>query len=238
MKSVFLSDAHLKSRKDKGYDYLLRFFDSIRKDTDHLFIVGDFFDFWFCDENNMYPDFRLMVDKILELNGNGVSVNLFEGNHDFFLSDYFDKYDVNIFPEGASVDLDGKRIFVSHGDTVDSSNTCTLFLRSVLRSRLFYVLQKSIPASIMWKVSKMASSMSRKHFQGSSDDIADNMKSFSVRKFGEGYDAVILGHCHQPVMKQFVSDGRVKTFVALGDWITHFSYLVCKDGEFYLSSCE
>ena len=44
MRAVFISDAHIKSRKDKGYDYLLRFFDSIGNDTDHLFIVGDFFD--------------------------------------------------------------------------------------------------------------------------------------------------------------------------------------------------
>ncbi|MEA3470679.1 MAG: UDP-2,3-diacylglucosamine diphosphatase [Thermodesulfobacteriota bacterium] len=236
MRAVFISDAHIKSRKDKGYDYLLRFFDSIRSDTNHLFIVGDFFDFWFCEENNIYPDFRPMVDKILELNEGGIKVSLFEGNHDFFLADFFERHHVKVFPEDTTLFLGGKRIFVSHGDKISASNWSYPLLRKALRSGLFYNFQKAVPAPVMWKISAMASKMSRRHLSKSPEGIADGMRAFSERKFDDGYDAVILGHCHQPLLEEHINDGRMRTFVSLGDWINHFSYLVCDEGEFSLLS--
>jgi UDP-2,3-diacylglucosamine hydrolase len=236
MRAVFISDAHIKTRNDKGYDYLLRFFDFIGNDMDHLFIVGDFFDFWFCEENAIYPDFRPMVDKILELNEGGVTVSLFEGNHDFFLTDFFESHGVKVFPEDATLDLDGKRIFISHGDTASQPKRSYLLLKSVLRSGPFYNIQKAVPAPLMWKISRLASKMSRRHFATPPESIAEGMRAFSEKKFDDGYDAVILGHCHQPLLEEHINDGKKKTFAALGDWISHFSYLVCDEGEFSLLS--
>lgn len=234
MRAVFISDAHIKTREDKGYDYLLRFFDSIRGDTDHLFIVGDFFDFWFCEEDCMYPDFRPMVDKILELKQGGVKVSIFEGNHDFFLADYFESHDIEVFPEDATLSLDGKRIFISHGDTASEPSWSYHLLKSTLRSGAFYKLQKVVPSSFMWTISRMTSKMSRRHFARPPEGIAEGMRAFSKEKFDEGYDAVILGHCHQPLLEEHMNDGTMKTFAALGDWISHFSYLVCDEGKFSL----
>ncbi|MBW2636579.1 MAG: UDP-2,3-diacylglucosamine diphosphatase [Deltaproteobacteria bacterium] len=234
MRAVFISDAHIKTREDKGYDYLLRFFDSIRGDMDHLFIVGDFFDFWFCEGDAIYPDFRPIVDKILELNHGGVKVHLFEGNHDFFLADFFEGHDIEVFPEDATLTLDGKKIFVSHGDTASAPTWSYLLLKSLLRSRAFYNFQKAIPAPFLWKISRITSKMSRRHFARPSESIAEGMRAFSMKKFDDGYDAVILGHCHQPLLEEHMNDGTMKTFAALGDWISHFSYLVCDEGEFSL----
>jgi UDP-2,3-diacylglucosamine hydrolase len=234
MKTVFISDAHIKTREDKGYDYLLRFFDAIRSDTDHLFIVGDFFDFWFCEGDRIYPDFRPMVDKLLELREGGVAVSLFEGNHDFFLADFFESHDIKVFPEDATLTLDGKRIFVSHGDMASEPTRGYLLLKSLLRSRAFYNFQKVVPSPLMWKISLMTSKMSRRHFARPPEGIAEGMRAFSERKFDDGYDAVILGHCHQPLLEEHMNDGKKKTFAALGDWISHFSYLVCDEGEFSL----
>jgi UDP-2,3-diacylglucosamine hydrolase len=236
MRAVFISDAHIKTREDKGYDYLLRFFDSIEGDTDHLFIVGDFFDFWFCDEDTIFPDFRPMVDKILKLNKGGVKVHLFEGNHDFFLADFFERRNIAVFPDDATLTLDGKRIFVSHGDMASESSWSYLLLRSVLRSRAFYNFQRIVPAPLMWKISWIASKMSRRHFSRPPEKIAKGMRVFSERKFDDGYDAVILGHCHQPLLEERMSNGEMKTFATLGDWISHFTYLVCDEGEFSLLS--
>ncbi|MCK9233525.1 MAG: hypothetical protein M0P04_12170, partial [Syntrophales bacterium] len=70
MKAIFLSDAHLKREKDENYQRLLHLFETLNADPDkpletgsesvepetvrrvnpridHLFILGDFFDFWF-----------------------------------------------------------------------------------------------------------------------------------------------------------------------------------------------
>lgn len=232
MKAVFLSDAHIKNSSEPQYRPLLDFLDHIRG-ADSLFILGDFFDFWFCDRSNMFPEFRPVVDKLLGLKSSGTSVSLFEGNHDFFLKDYFSGSGIDIYPEWADLVLDNKRMLLAHGDLVDTGNRGYLFLRKVLRSRPFYHFQKLIPPRVRWKLADLSSNTS-KGFPEPREELAQKMESFGRLKLEEGYDAVILGHCHIPILKRFPLNGRDGVFCILGDWISHFSYLSYDDGRFDL----
>jgi UDP-2,3-diacylglucosamine hydrolase len=65
--------------------------------------------------------------------------------------------------------------------------------------------------------------------------VAKKMEEFALNKFREGIDAVIFGHCHIPLLKEYEIGGQRKTFVTLGDWIKHYSYLCYEDGRFVLS---
>lgn len=232
MKAVFLSDTHIKSRSEPQYKPLIEFLDHV-KGSDHLFILGDFFDFWFCDSRNMYPEFRPIVDKLLGLKSTGTKVSLFEGNHDFFLNDYFAGQGVDIYSEWAEFEMDGKKMLLGHGDLVDTENRKYLFLRKVLRSRLFYGFQKMIPARLRWKLADLSSSTS-KSFPQPREELARKMEGFGRMKLEEGYDAVIMGHCHVPVLRRFSIDHRERVFCTLGDWVTHFSYLSYESGKFDL----
>jgi len=234
MKAVFISDAHLDGSDSDGYRYLTRFLDSIRGGVDELFIVGDFFDFWFSSENRVYPGFYDIVGKLLEIKKAGTNISFFEGNHDFFLGDYFTQHGIPVFTDEAVIDLDGKKLFVSHGDTVDDSNTRYLLWRGFLRSRLIYSIQRKMPLSILWYVSRELSKISRNRNGGaqSSNGLAPRMRTFAMEKFQEGFDAVILGHYHHPMLERHTINNRPKTFVILGDWISHYSYLVYDEGTF------
>ena len=232
MNAIFIADTHLKDGRSTGYHNLLNFLDAAKDTIDTLFIVGDFFDFWFCDNGNIYPEFRIMIDKLLELRNHGVAINYFEGNHDFYLHEFFGAYGIRIFRDGATLELDDKKIFVSHGDTVDLSNRPYLLLRSFLRSRTFYLMQKRIPSSVIWKIARLSSKMSKDHLARSPEGLADTMRTFSMRKFEEGYDAVILGHCHHPVLEQYVIGGRKRTFAIPGDWVDYVSYIQYVEGDF------
>jgi UDP-2,3-diacylglucosamine hydrolase len=238
MKAIFLSDAHLKNQNSHEYQTLLYFLDSIKGKISDLFIVGDFFDFWFCSNEKIYPEFQSMIDKLLQLKDLGTNIRLFEGNHDFFLDEFFTNRGIHVFPDDAAVDLDGKKLFVSHGDTIDRTNTPYLMLRRLLRSRLFYMSQKYLPSSFLWKVSGMSSKMSKDHLARPPEGLVDIMKAFSMEKFNEGFDAVILGHCHQAHIEQPMINGRKKTFAVLGDWISYYTYLFYHRGEFTLCSFE
>ena len=68
----------------------------------------------------------------------------------------------------------------------------------------------------------------------SQDRLTEVMYRYALEKFHEGYDAVILGHCHKPLLRETLSGDRKKTFVTLGDWITHDSYLLFDEGRFTL----
>ena len=252
MKAIFISDAHLKRTGDKRYGQLLNFLTDIKEgmarslvnsdelgkekvSIDDLYIVGDLFDFWFCRKEKIHPEFKLIIDKLIELQKAGINIHLNEGNHDFFMEEYFKNIlGMEVFDEWANVKLDSMLALVSHGDTVDKTNIKYRLLRKILRSRLFYHLQRFIPASIRWWAAGFSSAVSKEMTIENGDLLAEKMFSFALNKFEESYDAVILGHCHRPVLRHCFVAEKKKTFVALGDWIRHFSFLYYENNKFYL----
>jgi UDP-2,3-diacylglucosamine hydrolase len=214
----------------------MKFLDFPGDHIDDLFILGDLFDFWFCRDNHIYPGFVAVIEKLVNLKKRGIRIHLFEGNHDFFLGEYFTKtHGITVFTESANIALDGRSILISHGDTIDRTNRKYILLRKLLRSGLFYRTQRSIPPSVLWKIARASSAVSKELTIESETIIARKMEEFALNKFHEGIDAVILGHCHIPLLKEYEIGGRRKTFVTLGDWIKHYSYLSYEDGRFTLS---
>ena len=255
MKAVFLSDAHLKHSADERYRLIIEFFSKLldgkvrslvdddslgREETaiDHLFIVGDFFDFWFCTKDNIHPEFRPVINKLVELQRFGIRIHFCEGNHDFFMKEYFhDVLEMDVYEEWAEVELDRLRMLISHGDTADSANRSYLVFRKILRSRVFYHLQRLIPDSLRWFLAGMTSNASKRFNDGQSDYLLQKMHAFAAGKLsGDGdYDAVIMGHCHKPVLRYFDVEGRKKTFVTLGDWIRHHSFVYYENRKFFMA---
>jgi UDP-2,3-diacylglucosamine hydrolase len=234
MKAIFLADAHLKNADDYGYRHLMHFLDTM-KAVDNLFIAGDFFDFWFCRDRRVYPEFMRIIGKLVDLKERGVRIVFCEGNHDFYLGSYFSEgLGMTVFTEWANIDLDGQKILISHGDTVDESDRRYLLLRKILRSGLFYRIQRNVPLVLLWKIARLSSIVSKELSNESQNWLATKMEMFSQEKFKEGFDAVIMGHCHKPQIKEYVVDGRRKTFATLGDWVKHHSYLYYENGHFAL----
>jgi len=247
VKTVFIADAHLKGVQDGGCRKLLDFFDQLRdgigtdgraggKPAGQLVIAGDFFDFWFERNEIIYPGFRPVVERLALLNSSGIGVNICEGNHDFFLAKYFSRrLGIAVYPEWMEFELDGRRILVSHGDSVDRANRSYLALRRFLRSAFVFNMQRLLPLAFLWRIARFSSEMSKGMSRGAQDRLVEVMHRFALGKFAEGYDAVILGHCHKPVLRQESRGSRQKTFATLGDWIAHDSYLLYNDGRFTLN---
>jgi UDP-2,3-diacylglucosamine hydrolase len=235
MRAVFFSDAHLRSVDDAGGGDLLNFLRNTSGRGDHIFVVGDLFDFWFSRDGVVYPGFQPVIDALQDLKGRGVQIHLFEGNHDFHLADYFTgKLGMEVFTDRAIVQLAAKSIYVAHGDMVDETDRGYRFLRKVLRSRLAYSLQKRLPLQLLWRIAKLSSDASKEYLAKPQEGLASKMEAFAMAEFQKGVDAVILGHCHLPVIKTHALGGRQRHFILLGDWLTHRSYVVLDDGRFEL----
>ena len=252
MKAIFISDAHLKRANDEKYSQLINFLSDLKEGMarslidsgelskekapiDDLYIVGDLFDFWFCQKEKIHPEFKLIINKLIELQKSGISIHLSEGNHDFFMGEYFKNIlGMEVFDEWASVKLDNLRALVAHGDTIDKTNIKYILLRKILRSCTFYHFQRFIPASLRWAIAGFSSAVSKEMTIENGEALVKKMFSFALIKLGEDYDAVILGHCHRPVLRQCIIAERKKTFVALGDWIRHFSFLYYENNKFFL----
>ena len=192
MRSVFFSDVHARGSAEEAGACIPAFLRSIGCDLDHLFVVGDLFDFWFSRDGVVYPGFLPVIDALTSLQRRGVQVHLFEGNHDFFLADYFTGYhEIEVYTGEARITLGGRSVYIAHGDLVDEGDRGYRFLRALLRSPSFYALQKRLPLALLWKLARRSSDASKAYLAQPQGGLAAKLEDFALAKFSEGVDAVV-----------------------------------------------
>jgi UDP-2,3-diacylglucosamine hydrolase len=108
--------------------------------------------------------------------------------------------------------------------------------RSLTRHRAFGFLLKTIPQSLLFKVSSSASQMSRKYrapVPSKEARIREIYRQSAETIFKRGYDIVIMGHTHLPDDVTLSVEGRPCRYINTGDWVRHFTYLEFDGQEIY-----
>jgi UDP-2,3-diacylglucosamine hydrolase len=226
MRTVFIADAHLQQPTDASYRLLLRFLDGLAGNTATLFIMGDLFEFWLGYRTNPFPHYIPILDKLAELHEGGMEFVYFEGNHDFHLGPFFtDTLQARVFPGPASLDIQGKRFYLCHGDQINRRDYSYHMLRFIFHNRLTRALVPRVPAAVAIAIADRLGKRSKgSHPQRKQRwDYPAILREFASARFREGYDAVITGHFHTPLLET-APDGSGKVLLCLGDWLTHFTY--------------
>ena len=91
----FLSDFHLGApnyansliREKK----VVAFLESIKDTAAEIFIVGDMFDFWYEYKKVVPKGYTRLLGKLAELTDAGIPIHFFVGNHDMWMSGYFEQ---------------------------------------------------------------------------------------------------------------------------------------------------
>ncbi len=228
MKAYFISDLHLGAREienpQEQQENVNKIFEIMLNDATHLFVVGDFFDFWFEYKTvipKQYFSILLLLNKLRE---KGVEINYLAGNHDFALGSFFERHlAIKTYSDEAIVELNGKKFFLFHGDGVDPKDRGYRLLKRILRNRFNQKLFRLIHPDFGIRLAKLVSGTSRKYNQTDLKNRSEEAyKQFAEQKFQEGFDYVIMGHRHNPLVHQV---GQ-KKYVNLGDWIINYSYAV------------
>ncbi|MCK4353137.1 UDP-2,3-diacylglucosamine diphosphatase [candidate division WOR-3 bacterium] len=191
-----------------------------------LFILGDLFDFYFEYKTQIPKAYFDILYALNSLKKSGVSIYYMVGNHDFWIGDFFaQKLGIKVYKKPISLMLQGKKVFIAHGDEFSSFDPLRFILRNKLSIFFFYWLHPDIAR----KIGRLVSRISRK---SSSREKTKSQKlyKFGIQKFKEGFDAVIFGHIHSPEHLRYGN----KDFLLLGDWIHHFSYGKLTNGKFKL----
>ena len=221
----FISDAHLglgsKEAEREKESRLIAFLEHIKHDASQLFIVGDLFDAWFEYRTVMPKGFYRLFAKFDELIQHGITIHYLAGNHDFWMRNFFsDELGIKTYPDGFETTIDGKRIYIHHGDGLSNNDTGYKILKKLLRSPACIWLYSWVHPDIGVLLASSTSKKSR-HYTSTKDySNNDGMTVFAKNKFEEGVDIVILGHRHKPVCET-IGQG---TYINLGDWITHNTY--------------
>lgn len=238
MRKVFIADAHLKCETDENYRLLLDFLGELPGNTDTLFILGDLFEFWIGYPEIPFSHYLPVLEQLRRLRDKGIEIVYFEGNHDFHMGPFFeDSLKARIFSGPAIFDLNGEKVYLCHGDQINSADYGHRLLRSLLHSRLARAVIPLVPPAAASYLAEWMARGSRKSHQvrRSKWDFAAIIREFADARFKEGNDAVVIGHFHLQLFEQ-TANGKIRTLLSLGDWIKHFSYGEWNNGEFSLKT--
>jgi UDP-2,3-diacylglucosamine hydrolase len=233
---IFISDAHFTGRDPEPMEAFLRFLDSEKKQIGHLLILGDLFEFFFgfkhffsTGKSSAFMDYLPVLDKLQSLYHEGIRIKYFEGNHDFFLHSFFSEQfgmEVEVYPGGCEERLDGKRVFIAHGDLANPRQWTYRTFRRLLKNPLTYHLIQVAGPRISRRVAQKLSDMSYQKYHNDIQPISPPaFKAFAHQKFLEGFEIVILGHSHFPEEVEERIDGRRCLYYNVGDWMVHRSFL-------------
>jgi UDP-2,3-diacylglucosamine hydrolase len=231
----FISDVHLGVKSNIGVkeqeSILLKFLDEIKNNAKELIIVGDLFDCWIEYKQVVPKGFYRFLSKIDELVNEGIKITYLSGNHDFWYGTYFkDEFGIETVHHPIVKIIEGKKLYIHHGDGLVYNDTGYRILKAILRNRVSQILYSFLHPDFGIWLAKRSSTSSRKYTKRKNFSPHDGLLDFAVKKLNEGYDYVLMGHRHFAYTHK---EGN-GTYVNLGDWIKIFSYGEFKNGEFKL----
>ncbi len=217
-----VSNAHLGAAPRGTEERLLAFIDTIRGSADSLYILGDLLDFWF-EYGRAIPKhgFRVLAE-LVHLRRAGTRVVYLAGNHDLRFRDFLSR---ELGIEAATVldvRLDGRRVWMSHGDEVDSRPIPALF-RRLMRSRINNLLYSFVHPDVGIGFASWIARRSRA--RGQDDFLREEMARYAESRIAEGFDIVVTGHLHVPELRRLGDGYYLRTA-----WLHDCSYGVIRDG--------
>lgn len=235
MRTVFISDAHLRDPDDSNYMAMLAFLESIQGKVSTICILGDLFDFRIGLPDLEFPEHEPVIDALRGLVKSGARIIYLEGNHDFNLGvDFASSIGAEIHAGPVDVEIDGRRIHVCHGDLVNRADWRYRLLHFVLRSRAAVICGQAAPKSLVQRIRRGLQGASRRRYGSDRNrwDYRSIIAAYAQDFRSMGYDAMVIGHFHMP----FIEADSKFTLLSLGDWIGDFSYGLLENGDFSLNS--
>jgi UDP-2,3-diacylglucosamine hydrolase len=231
MKAIFLADAHLRDPDDPAWRDLLAFFDQLPADLDRLFILGDFFDFWYGYPDRAFPVYRPLLESLARLTERGIELIFFAGNHELAPGPLLARLG-SCSEDHLLIRLDESRLYLCHGDRLDPDDHGYRLWRRLIRSRTLGRLIEKVPAALTWKIAARLSAGSR-GINGSCRPIPPGVYRSIYRILARGpVDSLVCGHFHQSRRETFVTPQGPKNAWFVGAWEKDRSWLEYADGQF------
>lgn len=242
MKTVFIADSHIKGLDDPGQKTLCALLDSFDSThgVDMLVILGDIFEFWTGLGDTVYYHYLPVLASLKKLHERGTRIVYMEGNHDFFMGPFFtDVLKASVYSDRHVLNLDGKRVLVTHGDTVGTNLRYRLW-RGFTRSLLTRALIRALSPSLVWRIGTYLASLSRTSGNSSrASRIEGRQREFAKNRIRSGeVDGVVMAHSHLAALVTDIAEGTSGFYANPGSLSESGNYLVSEDGEFRIECYE
>lgn len=236
--AYFISDAHLgidppgslPAREQKLVELLRSWKDS----ASHVVIVGDLFEFWYEYKYYVCQDHMPLFHALMDLVESGVQVHLFRGNHDFAYGNFFEKSLGVRVHNKAVLEIQGKRIYVTHGDGVTRSDWSYRLFRRILDFPLNRKLFALLHPDWGMALARFVGRNSRRLGENKEVPIDEYLEWGKSVLATEKCDFCIHGHHHLAGIWDF-GTGCV---ASPGEWIKKFTALRLENGELSLKNFD
>ena len=244
-KIYFASDQHFGAptaelsfpREQKFVAWL----DEIKVDAEALFLLGDLFDFWFEYKTVVPKGFVRVLGKLAEIRDSGIPIYFFVGNHDLWMSDYFEKeLNIPVYRDNKEFTFNNKTFLIGHGDGKGPGDKGYKRMKRVFTNSFSKTLFRWLHPDLGVKLGQYLS-VKNKLISGDEDvkflgEENEWLVLYSKRKLEtKHYNYLVFGHRHLPMK---ITVGENSEYVNLGDWIGYFTYGVFDGENFEINKFE
>ncbi len=232
--TLFISDLHISLEKTEITRRFLGFLANRARQAKTLYILGDLFDTWIGDDDNTPPN-KSVKKALKALSDSGTRIFLLQGNRDFLLGQRFaDETGLTLLDEYAVIELDGKRILLTHGDLLCSDDLPYQAFRTKSHSQEWQQNVLSKPLWLRLLAARWYRLRSFWHKRKKTQDIMDvNQQTVAetMRRFQCG--TLIHGHTHRPAKHELTIAGHAAQRIVLADWKKDKAECLCWDGRVF-----
>ena len=238
----FASDFHLgvpdKASSLEREKAVVRWLNMAARDADEIYLLGDVFDYWWEYKEVVPRGYTRLLGKLSELTDSGLPIHFFIGNHDIWTFGYLEEeVGLKVHREPLRTELQGKRMFLGHGDGLGPVPWKDRFMKAAFHhplpqwiwSRFHPNFSVGLGQRFSLK-SRMAHSEGDQAFHGEKEYLTQFCKSILEKEY---FDYFVFGHRHLPLD---IDLGHGSKYINLGEWVMERSYGVMENGNLRLES--
>lgn len=231
LKVAVISDVHLGTYGCHAEE-LNTYLKSI--DPEILIINGDFIDIWQLSRFYFPDSHWRVIQRVIKMMMHGTKVYYLTGNHDELLRKFSGFTLDNFHLEDKLVlTIDGDKHWFFHGDVFDVTMRHSKWLAKI--GGMGYdilILINRLVNKLLMQFGREKISLSKKVKDGvkaAVKHISNFENTAAEIAIQNQYQYVICGHIHEPVMRDYIKEHGIVTYLNSGDWIENLTSLEYTD---------
>jgi len=204
--NVFFVDLH-----HTGGDHaeINQLFTEIPSDTHRIFLLGDIFHYWINDPSFIQETYSSFLKKLRGLAEQGIELYFMEGNRDFLAVNYFTHEPwIDVLANPTLLDLNGRAIYMGHGDELCWNDWQYQLYKSVIRSLPVRILADRLPSRWKRKTVERMEKTSKTFVASKSKSSLQIPEKAYRAVFSTGADVIVHGHLHESYQKELKLDKK------------------------------
>ncbi|NMG44644.1 UDP-2,3-diacylglucosamine diphosphatase [Aromatoleum toluvorans] len=220
MSALFISDLHLSEQAPENTRALLSLLTGPARGVGTIYILGDLFEYWAGDDDSDSPLNREIGTAFAAVAAAGTEIVFVAGNRDFLVGDDFARRaGMTIASDPTLIELDGRRVLLTHGDMLCTDDHAYQTFRRQVRDPSWQEAFLRRPLVERKQVIEGLRRHSETAKQEKPQEIMDvNAGAVDALLRAHDYPVLIHGHTHRPARHLHEVDGHVCERWVLSDW--------------------